>query len=118
MLSCFKGSTVKQISCLFQYFKVLRISSLTKDGIPELWEKMAEYKKRMLESGEMERKREKQHKVWMWNHIRDNIMTLFKHHPSIKQKIPRLEHMVGKGAITPGYAADVLLQEFTKSLSE
>lgn len=26
--------------------------------------------------------------------------------------MPRLEHMVAKGAITPGYAADMLLQKF------
>ena len=94
----------------------MRISSLTKEGIPELWDRMSEFQKRMLESGEMERKRERQHKIWMWNHIRDNIMTLFKYHPAVKQQIPRLEILVAKGAVTPGYAADVLLQAFTKSL--
>ena len=79
---------------------------------------MSEFQKRMLESGEMDRKREKQHKVWMWNQIREHIMILFKEHPSVRPKIARMEHLVSKGAVTSGFAADVLLQEFSRSFAE
>ena len=67
-------------------------------------------------SGELERKREKQHVKWMHNHIRDNIKVLFNEHPAVKRLTPKLEFLVEKGAITPGYAADVMLQEFSRSL--
>ena len=53
----------------------------------------------------------------MWNHIKDNIMLLFRSHPAILPDIAKLEHQVAKGAITPGYAADILLQKFTKSMN-
>ena len=51
----------------------------------------------------------------MWNHIKDATLQLFRDHPSVKAKIPKLEHLVAKSAITSGYAADVLLQEFLHS---
>ena len=51
----------------------------------------------------------------MWNHIKEATLQLFKEHPVIKAKIPKLEVLVAKSAITPGYAADILLQEFKNS---
>jgi LAO/AO transport system kinase len=53
----------------------------------------------------------------MWNHIKDSILLLFREHPVVKAKIPKLEQLVAKSAITPGYAADVLLQEFKNSFN-
>lgn len=96
----------------------MRISSLTKEGLPELWEKIKEFREKSTESGSLERKRQRQQTVWMWNHIRDNIMSLFKKHPPIARKIPKYEHLVAKGAVTPGYAADLLLQDFATSICE
>ena len=51
----------------------------------------------------------------MWNHIRDNIMQLFCDHPSVQRYIPELEEQVSKQHMTPGFAADILLQKFAKS---
>jgi len=97
--------------------KVIRISSRTKEGIPELWSSMTECWKCLLESGYLHTFREEQHKVWMWNHIRDNIMAKFTQQYDIQSRLDKLEPLVAKGAITPGYAADILLSEFLKSLS-
>ena len=79
---------------------------------------MKEYRDMMTKCGELERRREKQHTVWMWNHIRDNILQLFKEQPDVRKSIPKLEHLVAKGAITPGYAADILLQKFSKNIDD
>jgi LAO/AO transport system kinase len=79
---------------------------------------MKEFRDMMTKCGELERQREKQHKVWMWNHIRDNILLLFKEHPDVQHSIPKLEHLVSKGAITSGYAADILLQKFMKGIKD
>ncbi|CAH1777511.1 unnamed protein product [Owenia fusiformis] len=97
--------------------KVTRISSLTKEGVPELWDMMMSYHDAMLTSGEMEHKREKQHKIWMWNHIKENIMDLFKQHPFVKSQIADLEYKVSLGAITPGLAADILMNAFIKDMN-
>ena len=47
---------------------------------------------------------------------RDHILTLFREHPDIKSQLPKLEHLVSKGAMTPGYAADILLQTFAQTI--
>lgn len=70
----------------------------------------------MSAAGELEHKRQKQQTIWMWNQIRENVMKLFKEHPSLVEKIPKYEHWVSKGAITPGFAADSLLEDFKNSV--
>lgn len=75
-------------------YQVMRISSKTKEGVPELWEKMLEYRDQSLESGTFYSLREKQHIIWMWNHLRDNIMSVFQEHPAIKEKLSALEQQV------------------------
>ena len=54
--------------------KVLRVSSQTKEGLPELWETMKEFHKTMIETGELFETRRKQQRVWMWNHITQHIL--------------------------------------------
>ncbi|CAD5120432.1 DgyrCDS9001 [Dimorphilus gyrociliatus] len=92
--------------------KVRRISSKTKEGIEDLWEKMKEYRNLSLESGELETKRMNQQKIWMWSHIKHEIIDIFKNHSHVKDKVDTLEKEVSLGNITPGYAADTLLSLF------
>lgn len=103
--------------CMHLHFlQVLRISSLTKEGIPELWKEMLHFKTSVQEVGEFIRKREHQHKVWMWNYIRDHIMELFTKHPSVREVIPGVEKKVATGEATPGQGADTLLRKFVRDL--
>ncbi|ESO88474.1 hypothetical protein LOTGIDRAFT_193351 [Lottia gigantea] len=95
--------------------KVTRISSFTKDGIPELWDTLSEYRKVMVESTEFTTRRQKQLKIWMWNHIKDNILDVFCENHKVEDKLPMLENLVMKGAVTPGFAADLLLRDFIQT---
>lgn len=94
--------------------QVLRISSLTKEGIPDLWMTMESYKTSVLQAGEFWHKRKKQHKIWMWNYIKDHIMDLFKKHPAVGNIIEEVEEKVERGQVTPGQGADLLLEVFIK----
>ncbi|XP_052796687.1 methylmalonic aciduria type A protein, mitochondrial-like [Mya arenaria] len=96
--------------------QVLRISSLTREGIPELWSDMTKYKTSVQMAGEFTRKREKQHKIWMWNYVRDHIMDLFLKHPSVREVVSEVEEKVASGETTPGKGADILLHRFVKDL--
>jgi len=89
---------------------------MTGEGLPELWEKMKEFRNKLTLSGDLERRREKQHVRWMDNQITDKLRLLFHEHPTVRNLMPKLEFLVEKGAVTPGYAADVLLQQFSSSL--
>lgn len=94
--------------------EVTRISSLTKDGIPELWDLMEKFHVIMTESSELQRKRQLQKKIWMWSFIQNNIMDMFKSHPAVHDQILTVEQEVMKGVITPGAGADLLLHKFIK----
>ena len=93
------------------------MSSVTKAGLPELWEKLKEFRNKLTLSGDLERRREKQHVLWMRNHINDSMAHLFYEHLAVKQLTPKLEFLVEKGALTPGYAADILLHQFSSSMA-
>nr|XP_020039603.1 methylmalonic aciduria type A protein, mitochondrial [Castor canadensis] len=92
--------------------KVIRISAKTGEGITEMWDKMKEFQDLMLASGELAAKRRKQQKVWMWNLIQENVLEHFKTHPLVREQIPLLERKVLSGSLSPGLAADLLLNIF------
>ncbi len=94
------------------------MSALTSDGLTKAWETMTEYHKIMVESGELEQTRRNQYRVWMWNHIRDNIMDRFRNHPRVKEVVKVKEMQVVNEIITPGMAADSLMSIFTGESKE
>lgn len=96
--------------------QVLRISSITKEGIPELWNEMETFKATTLQAGEFWHKRQRQHKVWMWNYLRNHIMDLFMKHPAVQGLVQEVEDKVARGETTPGRGADLLLREFVKEI--
>ena len=57
--------------------RVLKISSRTKDGLPELWDVMQEFHKKMIQTGELFETRRKQQRIWMWSHITQHIIQVF-----------------------------------------
>ena len=91
-----------------------RISARTKEGVPELWKLMEEFRDLMLMNGELERRRKDQLRVWMWNYIQQHILQVFQSHPAVQEALKEVEEKVTKGTMTAGYAADVLMREFHK----
>lgn len=75
---------------------------------------MCEFRETMSKTGDLERKRADQKKIWMWNYIKDNIMDLFRSHPVVREKISVMEDRVSHGVLTPGEAADMLMRDFMK----
>lgn len=85
---------------------------MNKTGLEKAWTTMEKYHKIMIDAKELERVRRGQYKVWMWNHIRDNIMDRFKSHPKVKKNVKIVEGQVMNEIITPGMAADRLMEIF------
>lgn len=79
---------------------------------------MEKYHKIMVDAHELENLRRKQYKVWMWNHIKDNIMDRFRKHAAVQRNVSVIENQVMNEVITPGMAADRLMQIFTRDASE
>lgn len=95
--------------------QVVRASSHTFEGIPEVWAKMESYRDAMLASGELQGRRRAQQKIWMWSLIQESVLQHFQNHPTVRDTLPHLEERVTKGAISPGLAADLLLKAFSSS---
>lgn len=93
--------------------KVVRISSQTGQGVPELWDTMLQFRDAMLSSGELRVRRQTQQKVWLWNLIQENALRHFQQHPAVRAELPELERRVTCGDISPGLAADLLLKVFS-----
>uniref|UniRef100_A0A1A8C179 Methylmalonic aciduria (Cobalamin deficiency) cblA type n=1 Tax=Nothobranchius kadleci TaxID=1051664 RepID=A0A1A8C179_NOTKA len=95
--------------------EVVRASSHSSEGIPEVWAKMESFRNTVLTSGELQGRRRAQQKVWMWSLIQENVLCHFQNHPSVREALPRLEERVTRGVISPGLAADLLLKAFSAS---
>ncbi|XP_077379600.1 methylmalonic aciduria type A protein, mitochondrial isoform X2 [Festucalex cinctus] len=92
--------------------KVVRASSHSAEGISEVWAEMQSYRQAMLASGELQGRRRAQQKVWMWTLIQENVLAHFRHHPAVREALPRLEERVSRVDISPGLASDLLLKAF------
>ena len=97
--------------------QVVRVSSETGEGIPELWATVEAFRAAALSSGELQARRRAQQKVWMWSLIQENVLRHFREHPAVRRELPRLEDSVTRGAVSPGLAADLLLKAFSSSSS-
>ncbi|KAK3863031.1 hypothetical protein Pcinc_031157 [Petrolisthes cinctipes] len=97
---------------------VKRISSLTGEGIPELWNLILKHRTAMEESREFESRRRLQQRAWLWTHLKDNLMSSFMAAPNMKNILKDMEEEVMKGTISPGDAADVLLQQHLQALHQ
>ncbi|XP_061535606.1 methylmalonic aciduria type A protein, mitochondrial [Phycodurus eques] len=95
--------------------KVVHASSHSVEGIPEVWAEMQSYRRAVLASGELQGRRRAQQKVWMWTLIQENVLAHFRHHPAVREALPRLEERVTRGDISPGLASDLLLKAFLSS---
>ncbi|CAG0923226.1 unnamed protein product [Notodromas monacha] len=93
--------------------RVLRISAHTGEGLDDLKLALDEYRKIMNEHGELASVRESQHTTWMWSYIEDNILERFRSHEKVGLALPEISRRVRHGLITPGAAAEVLLEEFS-----
>uniref|UniRef100_A0A183ISB3 AAA domain-containing protein n=1 Tax=Soboliphyme baturini TaxID=241478 RepID=A0A183ISB3_9BILA len=94
--------------------KVLRASSLSKEGLPEIYENMMAFRNAIADSGELLNQRHKQMTEWMWEHVDNVLMDLFRRHPEIVKKVPVLSEDIRNGRLTPGLAAEIMLREFLK----
>ncbi|KAG9296073.1 hypothetical protein G9A89_011925 [Geosiphon pyriformis] len=93
--------------------KVLRVSAKNNIGIDTAWNKMEKFYKAMKDSGEFEKKRGEQRKLWMWRQITSELLERFKSDTYIRGLVKELEHKVFLGEMTSGAAADYVIDCFT-----
>ena len=93
------------------------MSAHTGEGIEKAWETMQNFHNIMLENGDLEQRRREQHVIWMWNHIKDQIMGRFKSNPDVQGELHYYEKLVADGVVTPGMACLLYTSPSPRDLS-
>jgi LAO/AO transport system kinase len=89
--------------------KAYACSSLTGEGIPELWEVIQNFKANTMTSGVFQNRRRSQTVEWIHTLVDEQLRHNFWNHPKVRQAAPELEKAVAAGKLPPTLAAERLL---------
>lgn len=93
---------------------VMTCSALTMDGVWDIWQTVLDHRQKMLSSGELSSKRERQALDWMQFLLEEGLKEWFYSTPEIKKELPLLQRAVEKGETTPTAAVKKILDIFTR----
>ncbi len=94
---------------------VLAASSVSGDGIDAVWEAVLAHRRAQEESGELQARRRRQAREWMWSLLREGLERAFREHPRVGARLAELEAEVEAQQLTPSAAARALLEAFRKA---
>lgn len=89
--------------------KVATCSSLTKDGIPEVWNIINEYVEASKTEGYFDQHRTEQNRFWFHDQISSGVMKRFYENPRIQSLIREKQLQIEANAISPFQAAQEVL---------
>jgi LAO/AO transport system kinase len=87
-------------------------SSLTGEGIKEVWDVIKDFEEKGKSSGVFADRRKGQQRDWIYSLITDTLHYSFFHHPEVKLKLPQLENEVMAGEKTAATAVEILFNTF------
>jgi len=88
------------------------VSSLTGEGIEEIWLEIKSFQDKTIHSGYFHQRRQKQMLDWMYNMVEEHLRFSFLNHSEVNQSIPDIEKSVMNGTLTATLAAKHLLTIF------
>lgn len=94
--------------------KVSTCSSITREGIPEVWETIIDYVERTKANTYFFENRAAQNQYWMLETINDQLKLHFYKDASIQQLLEANKKAVQNGEISPFVAAQLLLEKYFK----
>ncbi len=92
----------------------LLCSALHDEGVDEVWQTVEEFRSLMLESGELEEKRNLQATDWMWTLLMDDLKEMFLRDRNVEGLLNQVQQAVATGLTTPSAAAKRLLDVFKR----
>lgn len=69
------------------YFEVMRASIFKPETIKEVAKMMDKFWDTANKTGLLTERRNEQLKKWMWTHVQDEVMSIFKRHPQVVAKV-------------------------------
>jgi LAO/AO transport system kinase len=92
--------------------KAYTCSSITMEGIEEVWDVVKHFDAKGKESGVLDERRKGQQRDWIYSLITDQLHYSFFHHPTVKRMLPQFENEVMAGEKTAASAVEILFQAF------
>ena len=89
-------------------------SSITREGIPEVWETINKYVTLTQSNNFFFDKRKDQNQYWMLETINEQLKTNFFNHPEIQKLLEENKKAVQNDEISPFAAAQLLLEKYFK----
>jgi LAO/AO transport system kinase len=89
-------------------------SSITKEGIDEVWQTISDYVALVKANLYFEQKRQDQNQFWMLETINEQLKNDFYNHPEIITLLEESKKAVAKGDVSPFVAAQILLKQYFK----
>lgn len=93
--------------------RALTASSLTGEGVAEVWSTVEEFVAHTKESGVFERRRRGQVLEWLRSMVEARLLGRFDRHPGVAALLPAVEAAVLDGRLTAPAAVDRLLERFS-----
>ena len=93
---------------------VLAASARSGEGVEAFWQTVLAHREAMQKSGELEQRRRRQARAWLWRLVDEGLEAAFRADPKAAARLPELETEVESHAISAPRAARILLDIFTR----
>lgn len=94
--------------------KVTTCSSITHEGIVDIWKTISEYVRLTKENNHFTERRQNQNQYWMLETINEQLKNRFYHHPEIESLLETIKKKLHHNEISPFAAAQILLEKYFK----
>ncbi|EHR59597.1 methylmalonyl Co-A mutase-associated GTPase MeaB [Saccharomonospora cyanea] len=92
---------------------VLTCSGLTGARLDTVWHQLERHRAHLVESGELEVRRQRQQVDWTWAMVRDQLLDRLVRHPGVREIVDDVERDVREGRSTATLAAERILRAFS-----
>ncbi len=94
--------------------QVMQLSALKAAGIEAFWQHVSRFAQLQRDNGRMATRRRTQDEAWMWERVDAGLKTAFRHHPTVRDALPRWTAEVRAGRVAASVAARSLLEHFCR----
>jgi LAO/AO transport system kinase len=94
------------------------VSSLSGDGMNELWATITRFRDTMTASGQFESRRKSQIKDWFYSLLRERALESVLTHSAVSSELPSIEKDVSQGTLDVGAAVDEVMNHFLKAMRQ
>ncbi len=88
---------------------VVICSAEQRSGLDIIWNHISDHRARLEADGELQRKRKRQARIWMWALVEERVRRRLHEDESVAKRVAELESEVANGETTAGLAAEEIL---------